>query len=58
MNLASGKNITWYSWDAIPMTDIVIRRVNQLGRGQTKRCILTDQKGRPIGNVKITRVDG
>ena len=58
MSLASGENITWYSWDAIPMTDTVIRRVNQLGRGQRKRFIFTDQKGQPIGNVKLTGVDG
>ena len=58
MSLASGKKITRYSWDAIPMTDTVIRRVNQLGRGQTKRFIFTDQKGRLIGNVELTGVDG
>ena len=48
MSLASGKNITLYSWDAIPMTDTVICGVNQLGMGQPKRFIFTDQKGRPI----------
>ena len=58
MSLASGKNITRYSWDAIPMTDTVIHRVNQIGRGQPKRFIFTDQKGRLIGNVKLTGVDG
>ena len=57
MSLASGKKITWYSSDAIPMTDIVIRRVDQLGRGQPKRFIFTDQKGPHIGNIKLTGVD-
>ena len=58
MSLASGERITRYSWDDIPMTDTVIRRVNQLGRGQPKRFIFTHQKGRNIGNVKLTGVNG
>ena len=40
------------------MTDTVIFPVNQLCRGQPKRFIFTDLKGRPIGNVLPTRVDG
>ena len=36
----------------------MIRRINQLGRGQPKHFIFTDQKGRPIGNVELTGVDG
>ena len=39
------------------MTDTVICRDNQLGRGQPKRFIFTDRKGRPIGNVELTGVD-
>ena len=58
MSLASGEKITWYSWDAIAMTDTVFRRINQLGRVQSKRFIFTDRKGRPIGNVELTGVDG
>ena len=58
MSFASGKNSTWYSWDAITMTDIVVRRVKQLSRGQPKRFIFTDQKGQPSGNVELTGVDG
>ena len=58
MSLASGENITRYIWDSIPMTDTVIRRVNQLVRGQPKRFIFTDRKGRHIGNVKLKGVDG
>ena len=58
MNLASGENIVQYSWNAIPMTDTVIRRVNQIGRGQPKRFIFTDLKGRPVGNVDLAGVDG
>ena len=58
MILASGKNITQYSWDAIPMTDTVIHRFNQFVRVQPKCFIFTDQKGRPIGNVELTGVDG
>ena len=58
MRPPSGENITRYSWDAIPMTDTVIHRFNQLGRVQPKCFIFTDQKGRPIGNINLTRVDG
>ena len=58
MSLVSGENITWYSWDAIPMTDTMIRRIKQLGRVQSKRFIFTDRNGRPIGSVELTRVDG
>ena len=36
----------------------MIRRVNQLCRGQPKRFIFTERKGRPIGNVELTGVDG
>ena len=58
MSLASGENIVQYSWNAIPMTDTVIRRVNQIGRGQPERFIFTDLKGRPVGNVDLAGVDG
>ena len=40
------------------MTDTVIRRVNQLGRGQPKRFIFTNRKGRHIVNVDLTGVYG
>ena len=40
------------------MTDTVIHRFNQFVRFQPKCFIFTDQKGRPIGNVNLTRVDG
>ena len=36
----------------------MIRSVNQLGRGQPKLFIFTDQNGRPVGNVDLTGVDG
>ena len=58
MSLASGEKITRYIRDAITMTDTVIRRVNQLSRGQPKRFIFTDRKGRPIGIVEFKGVDG
>ena len=58
MSLAYGEKITWYSWDAIPITDTVIRHVNQLGKVQPKRFIFTHRNGRPIGNVELTGVDG
>ena len=57
MSLASGEMITRYRWDTIPMTNTIIRCVNQLGRGQPKRFIFTDRKGRSIVNVKLTGAD-
>ena len=58
MILASGEKITRYSWDAIPMTDTMIHRVNQLRRGQPKRFIFTYQKGQTIRNFELKGLDG
>jgi hypothetical protein len=58
MSLNSGKKITRRSWDAIPMPDTVIDRVNTLGKDQPEHIVFTDHKGRPIGDVELTGVDG
>jgi len=42
MALDTGKKITRYSWDAIPMPDTVIARVNELGRDQPEQLVFTD----------------
>ena len=59
MSLRSMKNITRWSWDIIPMPDIVIDRVNLLGTYQPDLFLFTDCKGRLIGDsdIKITGVD-
>ena len=36
MSLRSGKRITRYAWDKVPMTDTIIDRVNELGKDQPK----------------------
>jgi len=58
MALDTGKRITRRSWDAIPMPDTVIARVNELGKGQPQQLVFTDRHGRLIGDVQIAGVDG
>ena len=50
--LDSGKKITRRSWDAIPMPDTVITRVNELGRDQPEQLVFADRRGRLIGDVQ------
>ena len=57
MSLKTGKKITRRSWDAIPMPDVVIDRVNELGKDQPEQMVFLDRKGRPIGDVEFTGVD-
>jgi hypothetical protein len=56
MALNTGKKIIRRSWDVIPMPDTVIARVNAFGTDQPEQLILTDQRGRPIGDVEIPGV--
>ena len=58
MTLCSAKKIIWCSWDAIPMPDTFIDRVNKLGKDQPKDFVFTDHQGRLTGDVKLTGVDG
>jgi hypothetical protein len=57
MDLNSGKRIVHHSWDVIPMPDLVIDRVNALGRDQPQHTTFTDRHGRLIGDVEIPGVD-
>jgi hypothetical protein len=57
MALNTGKKIIRRSWDAIPMPDTVIARVNTLGSDQPEHLIFTDRHGRLIGDVDIPGVD-
>ena len=45
MSLNSMKNITRIFWDMIQMPEIVIDRVNILGRDQQDILVFTDHKG-------------
>jgi hypothetical protein len=57
MSLHSGQRITRYAWDAIPMPNNVIARVNLLGKDQPEELTFYDRRGRPIGNVELPGVD-
>ena len=50
MALNTGKKIVRRSWDAIPMPDTVIARVNILGADQPEQLVFTDRHGRLIGD--------
>ena len=57
MCLNSEKNVTRRSWDTIPMSDTSIARVNKLAFNETYQFIITDHRGRPIGDIEITGMD-
>jgi hypothetical protein len=57
MALNSGKKIVCCSWDIIPMPDIVIDRVNALGRDQPQHTTFTDRHGCLIGDIEIPGVN-
>jgi len=56
MALNTGKKITRRSWDALPMPDLVIARVNELGSDQPEMLTFTDRHGRPIGDHELPDV--
>jgi hypothetical protein len=57
MALNTSKKIVRHSWDAIPMPDLVIDRVNALGRDQLQQMTFIDRDGRLIGDIEIPGVD-
>jgi hypothetical protein len=57
MALNSGKKIVRRSWDMTPLPDIVINRVNELGKDQPRLMTFTDRHGRLIGDMEIPGVD-
>ena len=57
MTTKTMKVITRRTWDAIPMSDTVIDRVNKLGHDQPELLVFTDRKGHLIGDVELTGVD-
>jgi hypothetical protein len=56
MALSSGNKIIQRSWDAIPMPDTVIARVNALESDQPEQLIFTNRHGHLIDNTKIVGV--
>ena len=57
MALDTGKKITRRSWDVIPMPDLVIDRVNELGKDQPEMLTFTDRHGHPIGDHEVVASD-
>ena len=54
MTLGLIKKVARQRWDAIPMPDTVIERVNTLGQVQTNDIEFFDNNKHPIGEIKIT----
>jgi hypothetical protein len=46
MALNYGKKIVRRRWDLIPLPDVVIHRVNELGKDQPRLVTFTDRNGR------------
>jgi hypothetical protein len=57
MALNSGKKIVRRSWDVIPLPDVIINRVNELGKDQPRLMMFRDRHGRLIGDMEIPGVD-
>ena len=58
MSLTTGQKTTWYSWDDIPMPDTGIDQVNTIGKDKLGNITFKGRRGRPIGDVYVTGVDG
>ena len=50
------KTIVQRSWDALPMTDAVISRINTLDGDQPGQLTFTDRNGHLVGDVPILGV--
>jgi hypothetical protein len=57
MALNNGKKIARRSWDVIPISDVVIARVNAWGSDQPLQMTFKDRYGRLIGDIDIPGVD-
>jgi hypothetical protein len=57
MALNSGKKIVRRSWDVIPLPDVAINCVNELGKDQPRLMTFTDRHGRLIGDMELPGVD-
>jgi hypothetical protein len=57
MALNYGKKIVRCSWDVIPLPDVIITHVNELGKDQPRIMTFTDRHGCLIGYMEIPGVD-
>jgi hypothetical protein len=53
MALNSGKKIVRRSWYVIPMPDVVINHINELGKDQPSIMTFTDRHGHLVGDIEI-----
>jgi hypothetical protein len=58
MALHSMLKIVRRSWDAIPMPDATIARINEIAKDEPEQLVFTNQSGCVIGDIKIPGVDG
>ena len=56
MNLESMKKVVRRSWDALPMPDTVIARVNSIDQGKPNDLDFLDRKKLPIREIDIIGV--
>jgi hypothetical protein len=56
MALNTVMKIVCRTWDVIPMPDLGIARVNELGSNQLAIMTFTDHHGRPVGDLEISGV--
>ena len=57
MTLGSMKKVVRLIWDALPMPETVIPRVNAFGQGQPNDLDFLYRRMCPIGDLNITGVD-
>jgi hypothetical protein len=55
--LATGKVVVRRQFKRLPMTDAVIACIGLLAVGQPSHPVVTDRKGRPIGDVAMEHFD-
>ena len=58
LNLETGKKMSGYKWDQLPIPDTVIQRVNYLGKDQPKRLTWYNRHGEPIGDSPDGQLTG
>jgi hypothetical protein len=44
------------TWDTIPVPNLVLAQVHELGKDQPEQFIFSDRKGRPIGDIEPTNL--
>ena len=60
MNLTTGAKFTAFIWEALPIPDSVIKRVNHIGRNEPRDLVFFDRTGKRVleDDAEITGVEG